>query len=74
MAEIRFLYHKRLDGSLDSICMRCFGTVAMGRSEAELEKPNAQHICEESVLTQRAGDQSRRRIDTTPAVDSRRRI
>ncbi len=74
MAETRFLFRKKLDGSFDSICMTCFATVTTGASEKELEKPDSEHVCEPSVMTQRAGDYARRSVDNTPAVDSRHRV
>jgi hypothetical protein len=52
---IAFYPHRRnKDGSYDSICLTCFITVAFGKSEAELMEFDKKHICEFSVLSQRA--------------------
>ena len=49
------LYPHRLnrDGSFDSICLICFMTVSTSKIESELDKSDANHICESSFLAER---------------------
>ena len=37
------------DGSFDSICPRCFATVATANDAASLDDHNRKHVCEDSV-------------------------
>jgi hypothetical protein len=39
------------DGTFDSICLRCFATVARTREEAELVAYDASHVCDYSMLS-----------------------
>lgn len=56
---ITFYPHRRnKDGSYDSICLTCFVTVAFGKSEAELMKLDAQHVCEFSTLSRLVFDRN----------------
>ena len=68
---IAFYPHRRnKDGSYDSIGLTCFVTVASGKSEAELMKSDAKHVCAYSTLSQRANDRNvsrRKRPNSTPA-------
>jgi hypothetical protein len=45
-ADRRFAHRANADGSIDSICTRCFRTVATQRSEAELDRPERDHVCQ----------------------------
>lgn len=38
------------DGTTDSICTRCFVTVASSRSEPDLEGEENRHVCNHQVL------------------------
>jgi hypothetical protein len=42
-------FHHRLkaDGTIDSICLRCFLTAATAENEADLPKLEAAHQCED---------------------------
>ena len=49
-----FYPHKRnSDGSIDSICLTCFATIASARTEQELLESDKRHICKPSALSQR---------------------
>jgi len=67
---IAFYPHRRnKDGSYDSICPTCFVTVAFGKSEVELMKLDAQHVCAFSTLSQRGFDRNvllRKKPNPTP--------
>ncbi len=41
----KFPHRRNHDGTFDSICSRCFATVATEGSEAELEKAEESHVC-----------------------------
>ena len=41
------------DGTYDSICLKCFATVANVRDAGELDAYDDAHICEESYLAER---------------------
>jgi hypothetical protein len=48
MAEttrLLFAHRKNPDGSFDSICNRCYQTVATAKIEAELDAFEGEHIC-----------------------------
>jgi hypothetical protein len=42
------------EGSYDSICRRCFRTVARAETEAELRAYEAKHICDPHMMTEHA--------------------
>jgi hypothetical protein len=44
-------YARRLnkDGSFDSICPKCFATVATERDAASLDDHDRNHVCQDSV-------------------------
>jgi hypothetical protein len=42
----QFYPHRRkLDGSLDSICLNCLATIATSSDETELEAREKEHVC-----------------------------
>ena len=41
-----YTHHKNRDGRIDSICLRCFQTVASGRREEYLNEREDVHTCE----------------------------
>ena len=45
-----FPHRRNPDGSFDSICPKCFRTVATRRNEADLAQPERDHICEDEAL------------------------
>jgi len=49
-------HRKNRDGSYDSICLRCFATIATARREEDLIGPDRGHVCRPATLTQRAFD------------------
>jgi hypothetical protein len=48
----KFAHRSNLDGTADSICMRCIATVATAYDEGELLRYEQQHICD-PVLVER---------------------
>jgi len=41
---------RNLDGTIDSICRKCFVTVATARREAGLHRAERSHTCDPNVL------------------------
>jgi hypothetical protein len=48
-----FPHRRNKDGSFNSICLRCFATVASHRTEEELKDQDKNHVCVKSVLSER---------------------
>ena len=46
-------HRKNRDGSFDSICLRCFATIARAKEVAELKNREKQHVCDEAFLAER---------------------
>jgi hypothetical protein len=42
-----------MDGTWNSICIRCFQTIATHKLEVEVEKIEKTHVCSPLVLSQR---------------------
>jgi len=47
---ICYPHRKNKDGTYDSICTRCFATVARTYSEAALAEHDKKHVCEQVTL------------------------
>jgi hypothetical protein len=45
-----FAHRNNPDGTCDTICSRCFQTVATVRDEAEFPKIESQHVCDPDIL------------------------
>ena len=45
-----FAHRENRDGTFDSICMKCFATVASSLKEAELEQGEQKHWCDPLAL------------------------
>jgi hypothetical protein len=41
------------DGTLNSICMRCFKAIAAHKRETEIEEIERAHVCQSSPLSER---------------------
>jgi hypothetical protein len=61
MANVKFIFRKKLDGSFDSICMRCSATVANSNTEKGLERAEMSHTCEEETWLTRRSPQAMRK-------------
>jgi hypothetical protein len=48
-----FPHRRNKDGSFDSICLKCFATVASHMTQEELDLLDKDHACENSLLSQR---------------------
>ena len=48
-----FSHRLNRDGSFDSICLKCFATVANTRTETELTAHDKIHICDHAILCDR---------------------
>lgn len=46
----KFLHRFNSDGTIDTICRECFITVATRSREADLERPESDHICDPWVV------------------------
>ena len=52
--RVPFYSHRQnRDGSFDSICSRCFATVAHANDITELNSYKKNHVCDESFLAER---------------------
>ena len=49
----KFPHRRDRDGLFDSICPRCFATVARSKPEGEMEALESSHICHSSFLADR---------------------
>jgi hypothetical protein len=54
MPQFAFSHRPQRNGAYDSICARCFATVARSHNEADLEAEEKQHICDQKALLRRA--------------------
>ena len=45
-----FAHRNNPDGSCDTICSRCFQTIATVRDEAELPRIESKHVCDRHLL------------------------
>jgi hypothetical protein len=48
-----FPHRRNKDGSFNSICLKCFATVASHMTEEELKDQDKNHVCVKSVLSER---------------------
>jgi hypothetical protein len=48
-----FPHRRNKDGSFDSICLKCFATVASHMTQEELKELDKTHTCENSLLSRR---------------------
>ena len=55
-----FPHRKNADGSWDSICSKCFRTVATAKRESSLRDAEASHVCVPSIFADAALFQSRK--------------
>jgi hypothetical protein len=46
----RFVRRTNQNGTTDSICCKCFVTVATARRESELDRPERTHVCDPALL------------------------
>jgi len=53
-----FPHRRNRDGSFDSICLKCFATVASHKTEKELEAEDKGHVCISSALSKRGNQVS----------------
>jgi hypothetical protein len=59
MAKARYIaypHRRNSDGSVDSICITCFATIAHARDEAALTGQEKKHSCNRQVLVYRETD------------------
>jgi hypothetical protein len=42
----KFVYLLNEDGTVDSICRRCFVTIATAHRKSDLEREESNHVCE----------------------------
>lgn len=46
---------KKLDGSLDSLCLNCLATIPTAKHEIDLDRYEAIHVCHPSFFMKRVG-------------------
>jgi hypothetical protein len=51
--NMQFPHRHNRDGTVDSICPRCFRTISNRNTEAELARDEFRHICEDWWLDRR---------------------
>jgi hypothetical protein len=49
----KFPRRRNKDGSYDSICLRCFATVARSKVNEEIPQGEQVHVCDSSFLAER---------------------
>lgn len=65
--RIPFYPHRQnTNGSFDSICLKCFATVANANDVTELNSYEKKHICDESFLAERGVPSQRRTQHLAP--------
>jgi hypothetical protein len=55
-SENLFPHRSNADGTNDSICGTCFGTVGSGMTEAELGLEESKHACDQALLARRRNE------------------
>jgi hypothetical protein len=55
-----FPHRHNPDGTIGSICTRCFATIAITTQESELQNPEESHICTRQRASRLRGGQSPR--------------
>jgi hypothetical protein len=63
MLSIHFNHRRNADGSVDSICLECFRTVATVNEEATLATLERQHRCDPQDLAWLGGVTDRSHMD-----------
>ena len=63
MLSIHFNHRRNADGSVDSICLGCFRTVASAHDEKALMTQERQHLCDPEDLACLGGYADRSRMN-----------
>jgi hypothetical protein len=59
------------DGSIDSICLRCFATVATAMDVRELHSYDKTHVCDATAIVHRSGsNRAGRNLPSQAAVSA----
>ncbi len=66
---IQFAHRRNPDASFDSICTKCFQTIASEDSEGKLMAHEERHSCEPIYEITRANFDSRRSTSARPSVN-----
>jgi hypothetical protein len=61
-----FPHRKNADGSWDSICSKCFRTVATAKVERNLGDAEANHVCVPSIFADAKLFQTRKPVQSAP--------
>lgn len=59
--QVAFARRENSDGTIDSICRRCYVTVRTSISASELESAEKAHVCDPSLLAHWSEIQERKR-------------
>lgn len=74
VAQSKFPHRMNKDGTIDSICPRCYATIGTSTWEADLERIEAGHVCERSRLSH-FDDQRRKPVmRQEPSSEGPRRV
>jgi len=63
-----FPHRKNADGTWDSICTKCFRTVATAKRESSLADAEAEHVCVSSIFADAKLFQNRKPAQSSDAV------
>jgi hypothetical protein len=56
---ISFAHRRNRDSTVDSICTRCYQTIASGQSDSTLKSVEANHLCDSDAESDRQAEVSR---------------
>jgi hypothetical protein len=62
------------NGSIDSICITCFATIARSGDEAALSAQEKKHSCDRQVLAYREPDRLKMKMKAHPKIGGLRRL
>jgi hypothetical protein len=72
MAEfLKFAHRSNLDGTVDSICPRCFATLVTSKSVADLAINEQHHVCDPFLLARYESFKKQPRSETVSEQVSR---
>jgi|GEM_PF-666649 len=64
--QLKFAHRFIPDGTVDSICPRCFGTVVSAANEADLVLKEQQHVCDPFLVAHNEFFKKMPRSETVP--------
>ena len=52
---VLFSHRRKVDGTVDSICLACLSTISSSAEESDLEREEEEHVCRFSFPARRSG-------------------